>query len=1428
MGKPYKIIKIDKYTGKIKTPSLLLMTRSFQKIGKISRFDNWNVSLVGNGINEICFDVHKYTDGILCPVWDDLIDLKIVDVSDLGKFEISVNYTDSTETVKSIHGFSLETELAQISLYEFHVNDEEAADMEITEYSKDNYDSEGNFIPTTFYREIYDEDSPEVADFKRKHSLLHRVLADKAPHWSIGYVTPYIALDEESQPEESSKFQRTYTADGDTIYDFLTGTVAEESSVVFVFDTTNRQINCYSLCDCIDQKTGKILAKGIGEDTMVLISKNKLANEFNISSNKDNVKNCFRVEGGDDVITDMVRAVNMNGSNYIFQLADFQYQDMPKALVDTIERYNKGISEQESVYYGNGDMDAFLNGTLTLHVTSELEAAAALSVCKNNRVETKNAQISDYSNAPYWYIVSSNNSKELRLSKDVRTPNKTVTAAFGTMGIFPRLCAKYDELSYFESSMMPDTSISKTTAQNQYRIMVDALTKPDMSVGVSCLNNYDSGSFAGISNNIESMANILIDARYKAEVIKGSASFRKNETDGGVWTGNIRITRASDETDYYPKTDEQLSQLFHVRISDDELTFTRQKIEKALHKGSMLDIDFDVAGMNEADMRKYFNKYGLNRLQSFYDGYNSCLSILMQMDADSSVRKDMYEKYYKRMQIISNPPSKENPNPVPGVMDIRKQQVSRIKEDLNGITAEQAEFQKTWNFQDFLEKAGKDFYKIFCSYRREDSYVNNNYISDGLTTAECLAKAKELLEAAEKEAKKACVLQRTVSTSLNNLFAIPEFEPLYDKFALFNYIRVRTEDEVLKLRLIGIEFNGDSAEQIEVTFSDQIESIDGTMSDLQSIIKQAGSMATSYPSTVLQAKQGADASEAVSDMFRNGLNAAKTMLANNDDNEITISKSGIIGKRMDDEGFYGEKQVRITGNIMAFTDDGWKSVRMAIGEMKFRDETTNSEIHGYGIVAENLVGKMIVGDKLLIGNKSNNVLITGNGITIKNGLIQSANYKAGTSGSMLDLTNGTFDYAGGNLTYKDKKLFVKGEVTASKLTATNSGKIANFNISKDELYTDGAEFDNTIGSYFGNSGLRIGESFKVNNKGNIAASSGLIGGWNISDGKISCVDDYERGITLNSLDKSIMSKSNDNEVILKSDYLGFRKNSVQYVTLRTTFWEDKPTVFGVGINSEAESKFISFGNKKLASDKSYITPLVLNYGLNPGGDSQDVLIYGSALINGETTLKNKLFFGNGSSYLWYTNTNSIFCSGRFGVNGAAHNDYDFFVNGTGYNSGNFRIGGNLDIGGELIAHGSYANESTSSTPNLRIGSECHIRKTAGSSLRFKEMIEPICSEELNPDKLYDIEIVQYQFKQDYLSKSDQRYGKEVIGFIAEDVYKKYPIAADCSVDENGNTIVEDWNFRYMVPAMLKLIQKQKDDIDALNRKLDKIIAGNVA
>ena len=84
-------------------------------------------------------------------------------------------------------------------------------------------------------------------------------------------------------------------------------------------------------------------------------------------------------------------------------------------------------------------------------------------------------------------------------------------------------------------------------------------------------------------------------------------------------------------------------------------------------------------------------------------------------------------------------------------------------------------------------------------------------------------------------------------------------------------------------------------------------------------------------------------------------------------------------------GFCG--QFRITGNTMAFTDDNWKSVRVAIGENTFRHPLTESKETQYGIFAENIIGNLIAGEKMYIGNKEGNVFITESGIRIGKGTI---------------------------------------------------------------------------------------------------------------------------------------------------------------------------------------------------------------------------------------------------------------------------------------------------------------------------------------------------------------------------------------------------------------------------------------------------------
>lgn len=73
-----------------------------------------------------------------------------------------------------------------------------------------------------------------------------------------------------------------------------------------------------------------------------------------------------------------------------------------------------------------------------------------------------------------------------------------------------------------------------------------------------------------------------------------------------------------------------------------------------------------------------------------------------------------------------------------------------------------------------------------------------------------------------------------------------------------------------------------------------------------------------------------------------------------------MNSSGILCKRMDDEGYYGDKQLRACGNGIYMTEDAWKTVSMALGEINFNGETK------YGIIAQKLIGKTISSAQLIV------------------------------------------------------------------------------------------------------------------------------------------------------------------------------------------------------------------------------------------------------------------------------------------------------------------------------------------------------------------------------------------------------------------------------------------------------------------------------
>ena len=101
---------------------------------------------------------------------------------------------------------------------------------------------------------------------------------------------------------------------------------------------------------------------------------------------------------------------------------------------------------------------------------------------------------------------------------------------------------------------------------------------------------------------------------------------------------------------------------------------------------------------------------------------------------------------------------------------------------------------------------------------------------------------------------------------------------------------------------------------------------------------------------------------------------------------------------------------------------------------------------------------------------------------------------------------------------------------------------------------------------------------------------------------------------------------------------------------------------------------------------------------------------------------------------------------------------------------------------------------------------------ASSSKRYKAHVRELVEKDV--EKLFDIPVVLAKYKKNYLASDDPLYDKAIPMFYAEDIEKVFPEAASYK-----NGILEDWNYRVLIPAMEKQIQIIRKENLELKRKI---------
>lgn len=118
--------------------------------------------------------------------------------------------------------------------------------------------------------------------------------------------------------------------------------------------------------------------------------------------------------------------------------------------------------------------------------------------------------------------------------------------------------------------------------------------------------------------------------------------------------------------------------------------------------------------------------------------------------------------------------------------------------------------------------------------------------------------------------------------------------------------------------------------------------------------------------------------------------------------------------------------------------------------------------------------------------------------------------------------------------------------------------------------------------------------------------------------------------------------------------------------------------------------------------------------------------------------------------------------------------------------------------------------------NLGKNNNGDVGTIASSSMHYKVLGKTVKEDEL--EDLYKIKVIWAKYKDGYLMEQDERCGKEMPMFVAEDIDRRFPIAVDH--DKKGRA--ENWNYRIMIPCMFAMLKNEHEKVKNLQSELDSV------
>ncbi|WP_337935025.1 tail fiber domain-containing protein [Jutongia sp.] len=957
--------------GSLEIPKIFLMSRNLRKRGQIAPIEGLVITPKFTEVNECSFTVYKENNGIIFPLFDRIKDNCIVKIEGFGLFQIKVTLHETDAIYKEVTGQCMQACELGQCKCTLEINTEK--DTERGDYGE---------YPTVFYRP---DDHPEA-------SLLHRILT-YAPTYSIGYVDPSLY-----------NINRQFSCSDTSVYDFLQD-VAEEIGCIFVFSHDKRVINVFDAEDhctnpdcsgsrhivngvCQKCKSSQYIEKGYGLDSSTFLDTHNLLEEITDTIDADSIKNCFKLVAGDDTTTNLIGQRLIGNSPYIWTFSDFEIEEFSNELREKwlsyepfVETYQEEFNKQwdiindcinQKLYWMSGKMPVVENPTV--------DASDPTKSCKNI----------------YDEITSKITYTTLSSKKTVET-----TVANQVLNYAKLICPEGYEVSY----QVNENGKKKYSSVKNSEGIITSFTAYIYICLKNCKDTEDSSKDRYFYKS----------AAWTIPVKSGYDLVNKD----GLFT-----------SDYY--------------------LYLKQQMEIAYAKADIVyqpkyDTDYDDGVANHLKdpdyYKNYFKEYGIQRLTSFKEAYDTCTVSLFEQNSSLTEGSEDTERKYVQLTGVQSKVSLYEE--LSGRYIAYSAYIETIIEEYTQIYKDYDEKQlaakeqvdkinATCNLKTYL---GNQLFSELLTFKREDTYENKNYSSDVVDEATLMSNIEEFIVAAKQEIAKACQPKHEIAVKMSQLLTLSDYETVVDAFAVGNYVRSRVNDEIVKMRIVSIPINFTDIEQSDVTFSDSLVG-NTQLKSMQEQIQKATSMATSFGFVEKQSERNNEQVNTMSQSISDGLNATKNMIMNSDNQDVVIDTHGILGRELDpNTNTYLDEQYRAVNKGIIYTDNGWDTIKAALGKIYFGGKWQ------YGLIGEAVVGKLIAGEQLEISDSKGTVKIDGNGIKLSSGAVIDWDNVDAPEISNINGLSDRLDQGDENLNNYKKEIAefqdaVNGSLGVTKITST--------------------------------------------------------------------------------------------------------------------------------------------------------------------------------------------------------------------------------------------------------------------------------------------------------------------------------------------------------------------------------------------------------